>query len=48
MLTLVFGLRPRGHVWNAAGRPETAQYALDMLYATDDATAFEPAQKLMI
>lgn len=41
--SLGFALGPR---MNAAGRLETAQYALDMLRATDDATAFELAQKL--
>lgn len=41
--SLGFALGPR---MNAAGRLETAQYALDMLRATEDAVAFELAQKL--
>lgn len=41
--TLGFGLGPR---MNAAGRLETAQYALDMLRAQDTAEAFEKAQLL--
>ncbi|HMS93276.1 MAG TPA: DHHA1 domain-containing protein [Candidatus Saccharibacteria bacterium] len=41
--SLGFGLGPR---MNAAGRLETAQYALDMLRATDNETAFEKAQLL--
>jgi single-stranded-DNA-specific exonuclease len=41
--TLGFGLGPR---MNAAGRLETAQYALDMLRADDPKTALEKAQKL--
>lgn len=41
--SLGFGLGPR---MNAAGRLETAQYALDMLRATDSMAAFEKAQQL--
>jgi single-stranded-DNA-specific exonuclease len=41
--SLGFGLGPR---MNAAGRLETAQYALDMLTATDNQTAFEKAEQL--
>ncbi len=41
--SLGFGLGPR---MNAAGRLETAQYALDMLRATDNETALEKAQLL--
>ncbi len=41
--SLGFGLGPR---MNAAGRLETAQYALDMLLAKDNETAFEKAQLL--
>lgn len=41
--SLGFGLGPR---MNAAGRLETAQYALDMLRATDGETALEKAQLL--
>lgn len=41
--SLGFGLGPR---MNAAGRLETAQYALDMLRATDMQTALEKAQLL--
>lgn len=41
--SLGFGLGPR---MNAAGRLETARYALDMLRAKDPETAFEKAQKL--
>lgn len=41
--SLGFGLGPR---MNAAGRLETAQYALDMLRAGDPKTALEKAQKL--
>ncbi|MDX2776252.1 single-stranded-DNA-specific exonuclease RecJ [Streptomyces caniscabiei] len=40
---LGFGLGPR---MNAAGRLETAQYALDMLRATDPIEALEKAQQL--
>lgn len=40
---LGFGLGPR---MNAAGRLETAQYALDMLRAADPMEAFEKAQQL--
>jgi single-stranded-DNA-specific exonuclease len=40
---LGFGLGPR---MNAAGRLETAQYALDMLRATDPLEALEKAQQL--
>jgi single-stranded-DNA-specific exonuclease len=40
---LGFGLGPR---MNAAGRLETAQYALDMLRAKDGLTALEKAQQL--
>lgn len=40
---LGFGLGPR---MNAAGRLETAQYALDMLRANDSITALEKAQQL--
>jgi len=40
---LGFGLGPR---MNAAGRLETAQYALDMLRATDSMEALEKAQQL--
>ncbi len=40
---LGFGLGPR---MNAAGRLETAQYALDMLRADDPKTALEKAQRL--
>lgn len=40
---LGFGLGPR---MNAAGRLETAQYALDMLIATDPMEALEQARKL--
>ena len=41
--SLGFGLGPR---MNAAGRLETAQYALDMLRARDKMLAFEKAQQL--
>ncbi len=41
--SLGFGLGPR---MNAAGRLETAQYALDMLRAKDNTTALEKAQLL--
>lgn len=41
--SLGFGLGPR---MNAAGRLETAQYALDMLRATDPMVALEKAQQL--
>jgi single-stranded-DNA-specific exonuclease len=41
--SLGFGLGPR---MNAAGRLETAQYALDMLLANDNETALEKAQLL--
>ena len=41
--SLGFGLGPR---MNAAGRLETAQYALDMLLASDGMNALEKAQKL--
>ena len=41
--SLGFGLGPR---MNAAGRLETAQYALDMLRATDPVDALEKAQHL--
>jgi len=41
--SLGFGLGPR---MNAAGRLETAQYALDMLRATDGLVALEKAQQL--
>lgn len=41
--SLGFGLGPR---MNAAGRLETAQYALDMLTATDNQVAFEKAEQL--
>lgn len=41
--SLGFGLGPR---MNAAGRLETAQYALDMLRATDPMEALEKAQQL--
>jgi single-stranded-DNA-specific exonuclease len=41
--TLGFGLGPR---MNAAGRLETAQYALDMLRATEGMMALEKAQQL--
>lgn len=41
--SLGFGLGPR---MNAAGRLETAQYALDMLRAQDNETALEKAQLL--
>lgn len=41
--SLGFGLGPR---MNAAGRLETAQYALDMLRAGDPMTALEKAQQL--
>lgn len=41
--TLGFGLGPR---MNAAGRLETAQYALEMLQAKDPNVALEKAQKL--
>lgn len=41
--SLGFGLGPR---MNAAGRLETAQYALDMLRAKDGAEALEKAQQL--
>ena len=41
--SLGFGLGPR---MNAAGRLETAQYALDMLRASDPLDALEKAQKL--
>jgi single-stranded-DNA-specific exonuclease len=41
--SLGFGLGPR---MNAAGRLETAQYALDMLRASDSLVAFEKAQLL--
>lgn len=41
--SLGFGLGPR---MNAAGRLETAQYALDMLRAADNETALEAAQLL--
>lgn len=41
--SLGFGLGPR---MNAAGRLETAQYALDMLRATDPLGALEKAQQL--
>lgn len=41
--SLGFGLGPR---MNAAGRLETAQYALDMLLADDGMSALEKAQKL--
>jgi single-stranded-DNA-specific exonuclease len=41
--SLGFGLGPR---MNAAGRLETAQYALDMLRATDNEVALEKAQLL--
>lgn len=41
--SLGFGLGPR---MNAAGRLETAQYALDMLLTDDKITAFEMAEKL--
>lgn len=41
--SLGFGLGPR---MNAAGRLETAQYALDMLRASDNDTALEKAQLL--
>jgi single-stranded-DNA-specific exonuclease len=41
--SLGFGLGPR---MNAAGRLETAQYALDMLRATDSMEALEKAQQL--
>ncbi len=41
--SLGFGLGPR---MNAAGRLETAQYALDMLRATDPMEALEKAQRL--
>lgn len=41
--SLGFGLGPR---MNAAGRLETAQYALDMLRARDPQTALEKAQQL--
>ncbi len=41
--SLGFGLGPR---MNAAGRLETAQYALDMLVATDPLVALEWARKL--
>jgi single-stranded-DNA-specific exonuclease len=41
--SLGFGLGPR---MNAAGRLETAQYALDMLRATDGMMALEKAQQL--
>jgi single-stranded-DNA-specific exonuclease len=41
--SLGFGLGPR---MNAAGRLETAQYALDMLRATDGMVALEKAQQL--
>lgn len=40
---LGFGLGPR---MNAAGRLETAQYALDMLRASDSMLAYEKAQQL--
>src|SRR5690606_14130603 len=41
--SLGFGLGPR---MNAAGRLETAQYALDMLTTTDSVVALEKAQLL--
>lgn len=41
--SLGFGLGPR---MNAAGRLETAKYAMDMLMATDSFTAFEKARLL--